>query len=147
MGRKLTNKQQAKDSEVMGVILAGMHTHKKATLSGLSATETKRGMCAIGAGNRGRKVTRIKDIFQDGWGISNKLEHQLIPMVRFAMANGVSENYACGVNDGFEQDTDNKTASERFYPKVNKKSLDYERGLNVGMAARAEADEKGQGDD
>ncbi len=47
------------------------------------------------------------------------------------MAVDVSENYACGVNDGFENSL---LASKLFYDEVDSKSLDYERGWHVGQA-------------
>lgn len=139
---KLTKKQQEKDSEVFGAIWAGARSRKKKLMQELPGMETPKGMCAIGAGLRGRKKTRWSDIVtksyqkdnayykQDVDEVSNKTKHQLIPMVRFAMAMDISEDYACGVNDGFE---DSKHAHTCFY-KADTESLDYLRGWNVGQA-------------
>lgn len=136
--KKLTAKQHAIDSMVFGSIWAGAKTSKKKLRLEVPAMETKKSICAIGAGNRGRKVTRPGDIFRDYHNVhgANEKLHQLVPLVRFATAHGVSENYACGVNDGFEFST---TAAHRFYSEVDRKSQDYERGYHVGQAVRIES--------
>jgi hypothetical protein len=101
----------------------------------LPAMETSKAMCAVGAGLRGVKKTRISDVLtktEEGiYGHSSNLKHQIVPLIRFAMAVDVSENYACGVNDGFENSL---LASKLFYDEVDSKSLDYERGWHVGQA-------------
>lgn len=130
---KLSKAQQEVDSIVMGAILAGMNTSKKKLSPGSSVTESAHSICAIGAGNRGKNVTRPSDvIILKTWKSSH---HQLVPLVRFAMANNVSENYACGVNDGFE----NGFAAKAFYPEVDITAEDYLRGFSVGSAVRLEA--------
>ncbi len=134
----LTKKQAAKDSEIFGVIMTGIKTSKKQIRQSQSSMENSTSFCAIGAGNRGRKVTRAVDVFNstNPNDDSDTTLHQLIPMIRFSTANDVSENYACGVNDGFEDST---TASKSFYKKVDMESLDYLRGYAVGAQIREEA--------
>jgi hypothetical protein len=136
---KITNKHHEIDSMIFGIIIAGVKTRKKKLKPGMPAMETPQGMCAVGAGNRGRKVTQVSDIvtksMQTKYGNNysiNKL-HQLIPLIRFATVNNVSENYACGVNDGFENDIQ---AANKFYPDMDRDSLDYQRGFHVGRAVR-----------
>lgn len=138
---KLTNKQHEKDSEVYGAIMAGAKSRKKRLCQTIGATETPSGMCAIGAGNRGRKVTQPSDIITKGYqrlygDTSSRTKHQLVPLVRFATANGVSENYAAGVNDGFENDT---KAAKSFYQPTDTGSLDYLRGWHVGQTVLIES--------
>jgi hypothetical protein len=48
----------------------------------------------------------------------------------------VSENYACGVNDGFEN---RSGAAKSFFDEVDMSSLDYERGWHVGQAVAIES--------
>lgn len=104
--------------------------------------ENPRGICAVGAGNRGRKVTQPSDVvtksFEKKWGKdeSTAMQHQTIPLIRFATSNGVSENYACGVNDGFEG---KPAVSKGFFYAVDTESLDYERGFHVGQAVAIES--------
>jgi hypothetical protein len=138
----LNRKHQEKDSEVFGAIWAGAKSRKKPLKPDLEGMETPEGMCAVGAGNRGRKVTKVSDVITKsyqqahGVGMNNERLHQLIPLVRFATVMEVSENYACGVNDGFEDST---TAAKSFYPNVDRNSLDYKRGYHVGQAIRIES--------
>lgn len=140
---KLSKKQHAKDSEVFGAIMAGAKSRKKRLMQSLPAMETPQAMCAVGAGLRGRKKTRWSDVVTkayqkenstwsdpDGLDASDTKKHQLIPMIRFAMAMDVSEDYVCGVNDGFE---DSKGAHHCFF-KADMDSLDYLRGWHVGQA-------------
>ncbi len=139
---KLTAKQHEKDSEVFGAIWAGARSRKKKLMQELPAMETPRGLCAVGAGLRGRKKTRWSDVvtksfqkdksyYADPEDASDTTQHQLIPMIRFAAFMDISENYACGVNDGFEN---SRGAARSFYRAVDMDSLDYLRGWNVGQA-------------
>jgi hypothetical protein len=137
---QLTKKQHEKDSEVYGAVMAGAKTRKKRLMRSVPAMECTRSLCAIGAGNRGRKVTRVSDILTKSYLAkyhdSDENRHQLIPLIRFSTIMDVSEDYACGVNDGFEGD---RSISREFFPGVNTDSLDYERGWHVGQAVAAEA--------
>lgn len=134
MAKKLSKEQHEQDSMVLGAIFAGAKTSKKPLRPHETGAERQNSMCALGAGNQGRKVTQVSDVLMNNELPDNDL-HELIPLVRFATANGVSETYACGVNDGFEGST---SAAERFYKWVDKNSLDYERGWHVGQSARIE---------
>lgn len=138
----LSNSQMEKDSLVFSAIMAGAKGKTLKPLQrGLSGMETPSSMCALGAGLRGMRMTRPSDIISKsyeklhGKGVSSRIQHRAIPLVRFAWAMQVSENYACGINDGFE----NGEAAKAFYPHVNTKSLDYERGWHVGQAVAIEA--------
>lgn len=139
----LSNRHAEKDSMVFGTIMAGAKANRKRLKplkQRLKAMETPRAMCAVGAGLRGIKKTRISDVVTKsyeekyGTGFSNKVRHQLIPVVRFAAFMGVSENYTCGVNDGFEGSQE----SPYFYGAVATESLDYQRGWHVGQAVAIE---------
>lgn len=134
MAKKLSKKQHEKDSMVFGAIMAGAMTTKKALRPHNAGAERITSMCALGAGNRGRKVTQASDILKINM-LPDETLHELIPLIRFAVANDVSENYACGVNDGFEDSTD---AAKRFYKWADRDSLDYQRGWHVGQSARIE---------
>lgn len=131
---KITNKQHEKDSEIYGAIMAGAKSRKKRLMQDLPAMETPRGICAVGAGLRGRKKTRWSDVVTKSY----QKEHNY-SMIRFAAFMEVSENYACGVNDGFEND---KGAAQSFYKNVNMNSLDYLRGWHVGQAVLIESNLK-----
>lgn len=137
----ITNKQAAEDSFVFGAISAGVQSSKKPLKQDLPAMETSKSMCAVGAGLRGVKKSRPSDILtrkymKENNRDSSTTKHQLIPLVRFAMAMNVSENYACGVNDGFENSL---IASKSFYYEVDRESLDYQRGWHVGQTIAIEA--------
>lgn len=142
---KLTNKQAEKDSMVFGTIMAGAKAKRKRLKplkQRLAAMENPRGMCAVGAGLRGIKKTRLSDIvtksYEEEHGVDrpNQVKHKLIHLVRFAAFLDVSENYACGVNDGFENSAG---ASKEFYRGVDMGSLDYERGWHVGQTVAIES--------
>lgn len=131
---RLTKKQHEKDSEIMGAIIAGVKASKKKLVKSLSAVETEQSLCAIGAANRGKNVTGPSDVLLR-YDSPTSRKHQLIPLIRFSTINEVSENYGCGVNDGFE---DGPVATQ-FWPEVDMNSLDYLRGYHVGQAVRIEA--------
>lgn len=137
---KLTRQQAEKDSMVFGAIMAGVKSKRKKLKplkQRLAGMETPKGMCAVGAGLRGVKRARLSDIVtksyekEHGAGGSNTTRHQLVPLVRFAAFMDVSENYACGVNDGFENSLG---TSRSFYRELDMTTLDYERGWHVGQA-------------
>ncbi len=131
--QKLTKQMVEKDSYVLGAIIAGIRISKKKLMPDVSAMEAKSEMCAVGAGLKGLKATRPSDILyvEDK---QRRFKHQVIPLVRFAMAMDVSEDYACGVNDGFERESVART----FFPEVDLESTDYARGWAVGSVIRDE---------
>jgi hypothetical protein len=138
---RITKSQHEKDSYVIAAILTGEKESGKKLKESLPGMETPQGLCAVGAGLRGKKATRGVDVITrayqaiHGEDDGDKILHQIVPMIRFATVLGVSENYACGVNDGFED----SFASKSFYPAVNKESPDYIRGYSVGHVIREHA--------
>lgn len=140
---EITETQAVKDSLVFATIMAGVKARRgklKPLEQSLPAMETFRATCAVGAGLQGANKTRVSDIVTKTYlkkhGDTSKVKHQLVPLIRFAMAMEISEDYACGINDGFE---DSKSASRSFYPEVDTTSLDYERGWHVGQAVAIES--------
>lgn len=134
---RLTKAQHERDSMILGAILAGASVKPllPADNGGEFAAEREKDVCAIGAGNIGRKVNKPSAILKTG-GMYENTSHNKIPIKDFATANEVTVDYACGVNDGFEEEP---KASKAFFSQVNQESLDYLRGWHVGQAARIES--------
>lgn len=121
---RLTKKQHEQDSMILGAIIAG--SYEKPLREGHSKAETNYSLCAVGAG-----IIRTRTKAKIPTSIIGSIE-------RFASIYKVSIAYACGVNDGFEQDVD---ARESAFSKINRKSVDYKRGWNVGEAANIQSKE------
>lgn len=131
---RLTKAEIEQDSEILGAIITG--DFHKPLLSNERGMERPSSVCAVGAGNIGRRVNKPKDIYK---GKEINVRHERSPFARFAEANEVSKDYVCGVNDGFEQRVG---ACRLFYPRVDTKSKDYARGWDVGQAARIYSETK-----
>lgn len=130
---RLTKAQQEQDSFVLGAILAGaseklLVPNERGAIHAMSA-------CAIGAGVIGLKIDKPRDVSGRRYSLVLDCQHTLIPLQRFAAELEVSENYVCGINDGFEQGS----ISKDICPKVSTRSVDYLRGWNIGEAARIES--------
>ena len=129
---RLTKAEHEQDSLVLGTILAGRVSRQKRLQPGLSGVERTQTVCALGASNIGTGINKPQDVLHDG-NLRQIARHELFPMLRFVKQNAVNSAYACGVNDGFENNVGAHTA---FFKRCNMKSRDYARGWTVGQAAR-----------
>lgn len=123
----MTKAQHLKDEQVLAAIIAGAKGDGRPVRRGdwgiyreydydTGVDKVASGpVCAVGAGCLFAGLRMID-------GVSATEE--------FAIAHGVSKEYACGVSDGFEG-----TAYENYDYYYPGKQEEYERGVAVGVAA------------
>lgn len=125
---RLTKKQHEQDSMILGAIIAG--SRRKPLMPYEPQAEMENSVCAIGAG--------IIGIYKDGKVPIYIPKSVSSAIALFSEIHEVFLEYAKGVNDGFEQSQ--WCRNESHYNNLSK-SVDYQRGWNVGEAANIQSQE------